>query len=43
MNRQVAFALANPVFDPTTQILPGHHWLAERLVVAGLTVNLGME
>jgi hypothetical protein len=43
MNRQAAFALAHPVYNPETQILPGHHWKPERLISAGLTVNVGME
>jgi hypothetical protein len=43
MHRQVAFALATPVFDPERQILPRHFWLAERNVSAGLTVNIGLE
>lgn len=43
MNQHVAFALAHPVFDPQRQIVPGHFWLPERLVSAGLTVNIGME
>jgi len=37
------FALEHPVYDPTTQILPGHHKRMDRLVSAGLTVNIGME
>lgn len=43
MSSHAAFALAHPVFDPMTQILPGHHWRPERLISAGLTVNIGME
>lgn len=43
MNSHVAFALAHPVFDPETQIIAGHWWLAERLISACLTVNIGME
>ena len=42
-SQQIEFALANPVFDPERQIVRGHHWFAERLVTAGLTVNIGME
>lgn len=37
------FALAHPVYDPDTQILRGHHNHVERLVSAGLTVNIGQE
>jgi hypothetical protein len=43
MHRQVIYALAHPVFDPDLQITPGHFWYAERLITAGLTVNIGME
>jgi hypothetical protein len=43
MNRQTAFALEHPVYDPKTQIVPGHFWRPERLISAGLTVNIGME
>lgn len=42
MHKQALFALAHPVFDPERQI-SGHHWVADRLVTAGLTVNIGME
>ncbi len=37
------FALAHPVFDPMTQILPGHGWVVERSITALLTINIGME
>lgn len=43
MNTHTAFALAHPVFNPATQIVPGHYWVAERLISACLTVNIGME
>jgi hypothetical protein len=43
MHKQATWALAHPVFDPERQIVSGHFWLAERLVSAGLTVNIGME
>jgi hypothetical protein len=46
MNRlidQIAYALANPVFDPERQITPGHFWRADSDISAGLTVNIGME
>ena len=43
MKSQIAFALAHPVFDPTTQIVRGHYWIAGDSVSAGLTVNIGME
>jgi hypothetical protein len=42
-HRQASFALAHPVFDPERQILHGHFWRHERLIGAGLTVNIGME
>jgi len=42
-NSHAAFALANPVFDPTRQIATSHFWRPDRLISAGLTVNLGME
>lgn len=40
---QIEFALAHPVFDPQRQIIRGHNWIADRLVTACLTVNIGME
>lgn len=43
MNAKAQFALAHPVFDPDTQILKGHHTYVDRLITAGLTVNIGME
>lgn len=43
MHKQVAFALAHPVFDPMTQITRGHHWAAAPRISAGLTANIGME
>jgi hypothetical protein len=43
MNRNVAFALAHPVFDPHTQIRKGHFWLVNKEISAGLTVNIGLE
>jgi hypothetical protein len=43
MHRQAVYALANPVFDPETQIGAGHFWAPERLISSGLTVNIGME
>ena len=46
-DRQVAKALADPVFDPTTQISSKYFWLIDLGVGgryrAGLTVNIGME
>jgi hypothetical protein len=42
-NAQVRFALAHPVFDPETQIVPGHFWSVDYETSAGLTVNIGME
>jgi hypothetical protein len=43
MNAHTLFALAHPVFDPERQITGGHHWVEERRVTAGLTVNIGYE
>lgn len=43
MNQHAVYALANPVYDPETQIGPGHFWAPQKLVTAGLTVNIGME
>jgi len=42
MRSQIEFALQHPVFDPDTQILPGHFWRAGSLSF-GLTCNIGME
>lgn len=42
MRSQIEFALAHPVFDPETQIMPGHFWQMGGLSF-GLTVNIGME
>lgn len=39
----IEFALAHPVFDPETQIVPEHFWLAERQISIGLTCNIGLE
>lgn len=42
-----AFALAHPVYDPETQIVPGHFWRVEGRpnwsITAGLTCNIGQE
>ncbi len=43
MNSHTEFALAHPVFDPERQIVRGHYWVAERLISACLTVNIGQE
>jgi hypothetical protein len=43
MRSQIEFALAHPVFDPTTQIIAGHYWRAGDRVSACLTVNIGEE
>lgn len=43
MNQHALFALAHPVFDPETQIGPGHFWSPQDRITAGLTVNIGME
>jgi len=43
MRSQIEFALAHPVFDPETQILPGHFWRAGPTLSAGLTCNIGVE
>jgi hypothetical protein len=40
---QIEFALAHPVYDPTTQIVTGHRWWAASDVSACLTLNIGME
>lgn len=39
----VSFALAHPVFDPDRDVTLKHYWNMDRRVVAGLTVNLGLE
>jgi hypothetical protein len=41
--KQVAIALADPVFDPQRQISAKFFWMAERLISAGLICNIGME
>lgn len=42
MHPQARFALAHPVFDPTTQIVSGHFWRHGKTdLSAGLTVNIG--
>lgn len=43
MNTHAGFALAHPVYNPETQIVPGHYWRADRDVSAALTVNIGAE
>jgi len=43
MNEHVEIALAAPVFDPERQITQKFFWLVERVITAGLTVNIGME
>ena len=43
MHKQMTFALAHPVFDPDRQMLRGHSWIADKMVTAMLTVNIGME
>lgn len=43
MKSQIEFALAHPVYDPESQILPGHFWRIGDDVSAGLTCNIGME
>lgn len=43
LDRQKAFALAHPVFDPQKQILTGHGWPIDRHTSGVLTVNIGME
>lgn len=42
MRSQIQFALAHPVFDPTTQIVMGHYWRAAHTISACLTANIGM-
>lgn len=43
MRSQIEFALGHPVFDPVTQIVPGHYWRAGDTVSACLTINIGEE
>lgn len=43
MHSKAVFALAHPVYDPLTQILPGHTTPIDRLITCGLTVNIGQE
>jgi len=43
MRSQVEFALAHPVYDPVTQIIPRHFWRCDGDLSACLTVNIGME
>lgn len=43
MHKQAEIALAAPVFDPERQITSKFFWWPERLVLAGLTCNIGME
>jgi hypothetical protein len=43
MNSHAEFALAHPVYEPETQIVPAHYWVADRNVSACLTVNIGQE
>jgi hypothetical protein len=43
LHKNARFALDHPVYDPTTEIRPGHFWVADRDVSAGLTVNIGQE
>jgi hypothetical protein len=35
MHRQVAIALADPMFDPQRQIVSKVFWIPERLILAG--------
>ena len=39
----IEYALAHPLFDPDTQIIPGHFWLVDQTLSVGLTCNIGME
>ena len=41
--RQIATALARPIFDPQRDIDARYFWFPERLTSAGLTCNIGME
>jgi len=43
VHRQAAYALAHPVFDPSTQITEGHGWRPTPRASAILTVNIGLE
>lgn len=40
---QIEFALAHPVYNPETQIVRGHYWLADKETSACLTCNIGLE
>ena len=43
MHKHAMYALAHPVFYPETQITRKNFWNPDRLVSAGLTVNIGEE
>lgn len=43
MHRQTLIALAHPVYGPTRQFRSDFIWQPERLISAGLSVNIGME
>jgi len=43
LDRQIAFALAPPVFDPMKQIVTGHGWMVDSHTSGMLTVNIGLE
>lgn len=43
MHRQIAIALAAPVFDPETQMAAKFFWRVEPDLSVGLTANIGME
>ena len=43
MHRQIEYALANPVFDPDTQITERNFWTIGKELGVCLTVNIGME
>ncbi|MEY5098749.1 MAG: hypothetical protein RJA36_1468 [Pseudomonadota bacterium] len=43
LHKPALFALANPVFDPHTQIGPQFRFVPATRITAMLTVNIGME
>ena len=43
MHGRARFALDHPVYDPGTQILPGHRWDAERNMAACLIVSMATD
>lgn len=43
MHAHARYALAHPVYNPVTEIVPEHFWRVDRDTSAGLTVNIGTE